>query len=74
MTARELATMDIKEELEKTSMCFISFRDYLNPKITKLVSQSIRKTTFPRPRLDKERVCRATPTSLSFFHFSPIKK
>lgn len=37
MTAEELATQDIKDELKLESKCFIAFREKLNPTMNEIV-------------------------------------
>lgn len=39
MTAEELATQDIKNELRLESRCFIAFREKLNPTMSEIVNK-----------------------------------
>lgn len=42
MSAREIATKDIKQELEKNDKCFLTFHKELNPVMRRLVSRQIK--------------------------------
>lgn len=42
MTAEELATQDIKNDLEKHSRCFLAFREKLNPVMEGIVNTYIK--------------------------------
>lgn len=42
MSAKEQAILDIKEDLKKTSKCFIAFRTKLNPVMNYLVHQQLK--------------------------------
>lgn len=43
MSVREIATQDIKEDLQKQSKCFLAFHSELDPIMDKLVREQLRE-------------------------------
>lgn len=45
MTPKQLAVLDIKEDLKQQGKCFIAFKTNLNPSMRRLVRDQIREQT-----------------------------